>query len=98
MYNDNAILAEPLKTRSDSDQLKAYEAILTQAGKGTALTMHWMDNEASIAIKRLLTEQLKLEYQLVLPHTHRRNAAEWAIWTFKNHFITGLCSTSRDYN
>jgi hypothetical protein len=26
--NDNAILAEPLKTRSDADQLKAYEAIL----------------------------------------------------------------------
>jgi hypothetical protein len=26
---DNAILAEPLKTRSDADQLKAYEALRT---------------------------------------------------------------------
>jgi hypothetical protein len=50
-YNDNAILAEPLKTRSDSDQLKAYEAILTRARKGTTLTMHWTDNEASLAVK-----------------------------------------------
>jgi hypothetical protein len=96
-YDDNAILVEPLKTRSDADQLKAYEAILTRAGKGTALTMHWMDNEASIAIKRLLTEQFKLEYQLVPPHTHRRNAAERAIRTFKNHFIAGLCSADNEF-
>jgi hypothetical protein len=40
-YDDNAILAKPLKTRSDLNQLKAYEAILTRAGKGTALTMHY---------------------------------------------------------
>jgi hypothetical protein len=69
-YDDNAILAEPLKTKSDSDQVKAYEAILTQARKGTALTMHWMENKASIAVKSQLTEQFKLEYQLVPPHTH----------------------------
>jgi hypothetical protein len=96
-YDDNAILAKPLRARSDADQLKAYEAILTRAGKGTALTMHWMDNEASIAIKRLLTDQFKLEYQLVPPHTHRRNTAEWAIRTFKNHFIAGLCSANNDF-
>jgi hypothetical protein len=58
-YNDNAILAKPLKTRNDLDQLKAYEAILTRAKKGTALTMHLMDNEASIAVKRLLTEKFQ---------------------------------------
>ena len=27
------------------------------------------------------------------PHAHRRNAAERAIRTFKNHFIAGLAST-----
>jgi hypothetical protein len=68
--NDNAILAKPLKTRSDADQLKAYKAILTRARQGMALNMHWMDNEASTAIKHLLTKQFQLEYQLVPPHTH----------------------------
>ena len=32
----------------------------------------------------------KVNYQLVPPHTHRKNAAERAIHTFKNHFITIL--------
>jgi hypothetical protein len=33
-----------------------------------------------------------VEYQLVLPHCHRRNAAERAIRTFKEHFVAGLSS------
>jgi hypothetical protein len=30
-------------------------------------------------------------------HVHRRKAAERAIWTFKNHFIAGLCSADYDF-
>jgi hypothetical protein len=33
-----------------------------------------------------------VEYQLVPPHYHRRNAAERAIRTFKEHFVAGLSS------
>jgi hypothetical protein len=33
-----------------------------------------------------------VEYQLVLPHCHRRNAAERAIRTFKEHFVVGISS------
>jgi hypothetical protein len=71
--------------------------ILTRAKKGTALTMHWMDSEASIAVKRLLTKQFQLEYQLVPPHTHQCNAAKRAICTFKNHFIAGLCLANNNF-
>ena len=35
------------------------------------------------------------KYQLVPPHIHRRNAAERAIQTFKNHFIAGLSSVHK---
>ena len=38
-----------------------------------------------------------IDYQLVPPHVHRCNAAERAICTFKNHFITELCSVDRDF-
>jgi hypothetical protein len=31
-----------------------------------------------------------VEYQLVPPHFHRRNTAERAIRTFKEHFVAGL--------
>lgn len=34
-----------------------------------------------------------LHFQLVPPDVHHRNAAERAIWTWKKHFIAGLCST-----
>ena len=38
-----------------------------------------------------------MEYQLVPPHIHRRNASERAIRTFKNHFIAGLASTDPNF-
>jgi hypothetical protein len=53
-----------------------------------------MDNEASKAIKELLVEEFGLDYQLVPPHIHRRNAAKRAILTFKNNFIAGLGSAN----
>jgi hypothetical protein len=34
----------------------------------------------------------EIAYQLVPPHCHRRNAAERAIRTFKEHFVAGLSS------
>lgn len=38
-----------------------------------------------------------IDFQLVLPAVHRRNAAERAIRTFQNHFISGLCSVDKDF-
>jgi len=39
----------------------------------------------------------QVDFQLVPPHMHRRNAAERAIRTFKSHFIAGLCSTDPQF-
>jgi hypothetical protein len=50
-----------------------------------------MDNELSIALKSYFMEN-DMTYQLVPSHCHRRNAAESAIRTFKEHFIAGLSS------
>jgi hypothetical protein len=38
-----------------------------------------------------------MDYQLVPPHFHRRNAAERAICTFKEHFVAGLASVDPDF-
>jgi hypothetical protein len=38
-----------------------------------------------------------VDFQLVPPGIHRRNAAERAIRTFKNHFVTGLCSVDKNF-
>jgi hypothetical protein len=97
VYDDNAILVEPVKNRSESEQVKAYKSLLERANKGSQLKMHWMDNEASKAVKDVLVNTYKLTYQLVPPHIHRRNAAERAIRTFKNHFIAGLSSVDKAF-
>jgi len=39
----------------------------------------------------------KIDYQLVPPHDHRRNAAEQAIRTGKNHIIAGWCAADDDF-
>jgi hypothetical protein len=38
-----------------------------------------------------------IAYQLVLPHCHRRNAAERAITTFKEHFVAGLSTVDLSF-
>ena len=55
-----------------------------------------MDNECSAKFKNTLAEN-KLKYELVPPHQHRRNAAERAIRTFKNHFLAGLATCDLDF-
>jgi hypothetical protein len=42
-------------------------------------------------------DEENIDFQLAPPQVHRRNAAERAIRTFKNHFIARLCSTNRDF-
>jgi hypothetical protein len=55
-----------------------------------------LHNEASAALKRNFTDN-DVEYQLVTPHCHRRNSAERAIHTFKEHFFSGLASVDPDF-
>ena len=55
----------------------------------TCCTFNIIDNVASKVILSYL-EEAKIGVQLVEPHNHRVNAAERAIQTFKNLFISGL--------
>ena len=50
-----------------------------------------MDKEASTELKNCIVKH-KLTYQLTPPNMHRINAAERAICTFKNHFLSGLAT------
>lgn len=55
-----------------------------------------LDNEISVEF----TQTLKINgttYQLVPPHTHRRNLAERAIQTYKNHFKAGLATVNPNF-
>ena len=96
-YDSNLIHAEPMRSKSGSEILGAYKRahkMLCDAGLRPKLQR--MDNECSEALQQFMTTE-HIDYQFVPPGCHRRNAAERAIRTFKNHFIAALCSTDKNF-
>jgi hypothetical protein len=92
-YDTNAILVVPLKTRHGNEILRGYTKLYHHLNeRGFRPTTHWLDNDASNALKSFNRTQ-DIEYQLVPPHVHRRNSAERAIRKWKNNFVAGICST-----
>ena len=72
--------------------MEAFHEVFQQLeDKGHKPTFNVTNNQATKPIKSFLkTEQC--DCQFVEPTNHRVNAAERAIQTFQNHFISGLCS------
>ena len=64
--------------------------------KGNQPHLYILDNEASNELKNGLLKY-NIDYQLVPPHLHRRNAAERAIRSFKNHFLAGLATVNTKF-
>jgi hypothetical protein len=56
-----------------------------------------MDNEASAAFKQAITFAWRAKFQLVPPDMHRRNHAERAIRTFKDHFLAILAGVDKSF-
>lgn len=96
-YDSNTIHAEAMKSRTGGEPKAAYKKIQTLlASRGLKPNVHFLDNECADTFKQLMTEAGE-EYQLVPPHVHRKNAAERALQTLKNHLIVGLSSTHNDF-
>jgi hypothetical protein len=92
VYECNYIKVVPMKSRSASVWVKAYDHIHQElTAKGFKPKFQTLDNEALAALEHFSTTK-DVEYQLVPPHYHRHNAAERAIRTFKEHFVAGLSS------
>eukprot|EP00804_Cyclotella_cryptica_P024014 CCRYP_020050-RA/>CCRYP_020050-RA protein AED:0.24 eAED:0.19 QI:0/0/0/0.8/0.25/0/5/0/1018 len=89
-YDPNYIYATPLRNLRDVSIMTAFNDIFQD------LKSKVTDNQATTPIKAYLnTEDCK--WQFVEPNNHRVNAAERAIQTFMNHFVSGLCSTDHDW-
>jgi hypothetical protein len=92
VYDCNYITVIPMKSRSASEWVRAYDTIHQELTvKGLKTKLQTLYNEASAALKNVFTSN-DVEYQFVPPHFHRRNATERAIQTFKEHFVAGLSS------
>ena len=91
-YDSNAILFIPLRTRQAHEMTDAWTETHKKLRKnGFTPTLHILNNECSLDMKTTFAKY-DVTFQLVPPHVHRRNAAEWAIQTWKNHFCSGLAT------
>jgi hypothetical protein len=96
-YDSNSILSAPMNNRGDKEMVRAFDLLIQYLIlRGLKHLLQRLDNEASLALRNYLTKQ-GITYQLAPPHIHRRNNAEQAIHTFKNHFIAGLCSVDPNF-
>jgi hypothetical protein len=82
-----------MKSRGDQDMVRAYNTLIQElVDRGFKLRLQRLDKKCSNALRSLLNQHDIQQLQLAPPHMHRRNAAERAIQTFKNHFVAGLFS------
>ena len=96
-YTTNAILVRAITDREATTIVAAFDDIFSYLdSKGFKPKFNVLDNEASSAITEYLRTN-NIKWQFVPPNEHRVNAAERAIQTFKNHLISGLCSTDRHF-
>jgi hypothetical protein len=96
-YESNAILATPIAGLDDVSIFNAYKKYFEDlTAKGFKPKLNVMDNQATWHIKKILTEN-DCKLQIIKPHNHHVNAAEWAIQTFKVAFIAALATTDSDF-
>jgi hypothetical protein len=96
-YDSNSVLSAPMKNRGDKCMVRAFDLLIQSIIiRGLKHHLQRLDNEASLALRKYLKKQ-GIDYKLAPSHIHRRNNAERAIQTFKNHFIAGMCSVDPNF-
>jgi hypothetical protein len=96
-YDISASMAQPIKDRTAPELLRAFQVMEQElVARGLKPKLMKLDNEASKLFKTYLNQQ-NITFQLFSPYSHRRNAAERAIRSFKDHLIVGLCSTDKSF-
>jgi hypothetical protein len=96
-HDSNSILHAALKNKTAAEMKRGWISIHARLMRGdNQPKMHILDNEASADLKKGL-KKYGLDYQLVPPHVHRRNAAECAMCTFKSHLLAVLATCDPDF-
>eukprot|EP00804_Cyclotella_cryptica_P004958 CCRYP_014075-RA/>CCRYP_014075-RA protein AED:0.08 eAED:0.06 QI:0/0/0/1/1/1/2/0/1100 len=92
--DSNSIWVEPTKNRTEGELILARTRALSRMRAcGLSPKRQVLDNEASAAYKQAILDS-GMTYQLVPPDDHRRNVAEKAIQTWKDHFVAVISGTA----
>jgi len=96
VYDINAIIIRAIPNRQETTLQKAFEDVVEYLDdRGCKPTLNVMDNECSKVVEKYIKKE-NIDIQFVPPHNHRANAAERAIKTVKEHFISGLATVHYD--
>jgi hypothetical protein len=80
------IMLEPMKSRQENEMIRAHKALIERLkAQGFYPKKQMLDNEISKTYEKAIKEQGIEEVERVPKEAHRRNAAEKAIQTAKNH-------------
>ena len=97
-HSSNVILVAPFKTRKDQHILAAYNSIIQRLNnRGLTTDLKNLDNKASQNYKDTNKDKWGVDFQLVPPDIHRRNAVERAIRTFKAYFLAVLLGLAHEF-
>ena len=89
-FDANYIMAHPVRDCTAGTLTKAWEHMHKEFQRAGSAPETWvLNNEKSNEFKSAFNKY-DVQYQLVPPRSHRRNLAERAIQTWKNHFKAGL--------
>ena len=87
-----------MKDRGNESFVSSYKDVYKCLESwGSKPTLNVMDNEISKALQNYVSSQ-DVNWKLVETDNHQVNAAERAIQTFKNNFISGLCTIDPIYH
>ena len=85
----NHIRAVAMKTKEQESYLRAYrETYAFYKALGITPLCQRLDNETSVALEKFFQDEVKVDFQYVPPQSHRRNKAERAMRTMKNHLLS----------
>ena len=91
-HDNYAILANPIKTCAAKELLRAIKTIYRYlSNRGLYPALQILDNKCPAVINKFFKQE-RVKFQLVPPNLHHNNASEKAIRTFKDHFVTIMCS------
>jgi hypothetical protein len=93
----NSIHTVALPNRKAASIRDAWESVYKRlCFHGHPVHLHILDNECSQDLKDAFLSY-QISFQRVPPKEHRANAAERAIRTFKNHFVSILCTVDSQF-
>ena len=92
--DSNSTWVEPMKNRTEGEMILGRRRALAHMKVQGIIPSHQvLDNEISAAYRAEI-QATGMTYQLVPPDDHRRNVAEKAIQTWKDHFVGVLSGTA----